>query len=120
MTEQITENQNKKSSDLIVATLQLLKQSNPRIGEILTELKTVQSKIDELHVLKKEHRYTYHTWIERTSFFYLGKQPCDRCEIWNTEQELLRDKKSALCKELEQLSYGMDPLELLKVEEEEV
>lgn len=49
MEETITKNQ---KSDLLVArTLQLLKDSNSRIGNILEELKTIQESIRELHRL---------------------------------------------------------------------
>jgi hypothetical protein len=31
----------------------------------------------------------------------------------------MSDIRTSLCRELERLSYGMDPMELLKIEEEE-
>ena len=110
----------KQNSDSVVvaATLQLLKGSNPRIGDILSELKTIQKDIRAIHVLKKGHRKMYHNWMERTSFFYLGKQPCDRCQQWTNEQECLRERRTSLYIELGRLSYGMDPKKLLEIEGE--
>jgi hypothetical protein len=102
--------------------LQLLKASNPRIGDILQELKTIHKDIRTIHEVKKAHRKMYHTWMERTSFFYLGKQPCDRCQEWTYEQECLRERRTSLYIELGRLSYGMDPKELLlatELEEQE-
>jgi hypothetical protein len=108
--------QNNSDSVVVAATLQLLKGSNPRIGDILSELKTIQKDIRAIHVLKKAHRKMYHSWMERTSFFYLGKQPCDRCQQWTNEQECLRERRTSLCTELHKLSYGMDPKKLLATE----
>ena len=106
--ESVTRNQ---SSDLGVvdATLQLLKASDPRIGDILTELKTIQESIRRLHQLKAEHRKSY---------FYLGLQHCGKCAVWTKAQKHLLDKRTELCKELRWLSYGLDPMKLLEAEEE--
>jgi hypothetical protein len=85
----------------------------------MAELNTVQNEIRTLHICKAEHRKIYGSWIERTSYFYLGRQHCDRCREWSEEQKCLRNKKRKLCSELQRLSYGVDPIKLLKAEEEE-
>jgi hypothetical protein len=99
--------------------LELLKESNPRVGEILKELKTTQKGIRALHNLKKAHRKKYHSWIEQTSFFCLGRQHCDKCREWTAQQDQLRERRTSLCIELGRLSYGMDPKKLLAAELEE-
>lgn len=98
------------SSSLVAATLQLLKASNPRIGDILSELKTIQEGICQLHRLKAEHRKSY---------FYLGLQHCEKCAMWARAQKHLRHRRTELCYELQWLSYGLDPMRLLELEEEE-
>jgi hypothetical protein len=79
-----TENQKKDDGDLFATTLQLLKASNPRIGDIITELKTIQKGICLLHDLKAEHRKSY---------FYLGMQHCRKCAMWAKAQKHLRHKR---------------------------
>jgi hypothetical protein len=88
----------------VAATLQLLKDTNPLIPELIDELKQVKLGLYVLHDLKLQHR-------RKTPF---GSFHCCRqCEMWSRAQEHLREKRTAIGKELERESYGLDPMSLL-------
>ncbi len=94
----------------LVTTLQLLKQSNPQVTEILESLKRVQAEINLLHELKAEHR-------RYNAIFTLDLQPhCTQCKMWAQRQTTLRAQKSMLSDELYRLSYGITPWKLLEAE----
>jgi hypothetical protein len=39
--------------------------------------------------------------------------------MWTKAQKHVRDKRTELCKELKWLSYGLDPIKLVELEDEE-
>jgi hypothetical protein len=89
-------------------TLQLLKYTNPRVEELLNELKDIKLGVRVLHQLKVQHR-------KRTPWGAM--HCCRRCSMWTRAQEHLRQKRTELCAELQRLSYGLDPMTLLVLEE---
>src|SRR5215212_10321777 len=87
-----------------VATLQLLKDTNPLVEELLGELKDIKLGLYVIHDLKVQHRK--HTpWG--------AMHCCRRCRMWTRAQHHLRQKRTEICAELQRLSYGYDPMLLL-------
>jgi hypothetical protein len=88
-------------------TLALLKSTNPQVEELLNELKEVQLGLYILHCQKIQHR-------KRTRWGTI--HDCKTCQMWTRAQEHLRRKRTEICTELQKIGYGLDPMELMEVD----
>lgn len=90
-----------------VVTLQLLKDTNPQVKELIDQLKDIKLGLYVLHELKIQHRKDT-PW---GAIHY-----CRQCRMWTRAQEHLRVKRTQICTELRRASYGLDPMALVTME----
>lgn len=82
-----------------------LKDSNPKMTEILKRLWEIGERIRILHGLKAECRDDNPLDDEPSEeYFKYGFQHCDRCIAWTKEQNDLRGERTRLFSELEKIA----------------
>ncbi|MGC9100025.1 MAG: hypothetical protein ACP5HC_02005 [Caldisericum sp.] len=79
-----------------------IKDSNPRVKEILHRLWQIGERIKELHRLKENCRTSDPDYNEE-DFWDYGIEHCPQCAKWSEEQWQLREERYELFNELEEI-----------------
>jgi len=79
-----------------------VKSANPRVKEIVKRLWEIGERIAELHYLKEECRESDPKY-ESSDYWEVGIEHCKDCEEMSKEQDELREERSELFGELEEI-----------------
>jgi hypothetical protein len=104
--------------DELTSILSLLKDTDPRVNQVLERVSQIDEEIRKVHVIKLEHRKNEATYVDRSLFFAIGISHCKRCDDWTSQQDILRRERTTLYAELRKLSYGIDPARIVQAEKE--